>query len=193
MPARIAPTSPAHRDPGARPELTGTGRILLGMIAEGHRTGYAIKAEIERSTRTFWGASIGGIYPGLKRLVKEGLIDRSDDPRGGGRRHAYRLTAHGETALRDWLTHPEEDPIELRDEALLKLRFAETLEPEDRSALLRRMRDRHRDRADALGRRLRDDGFDDPFHRLSIEYLLGWNEWAAGWCDRALERLTPDR
>ena len=58
--------------------LTNTGRVLLGMIAEGHATGYAIKAEIERSTRLYWGASIGGIYPELRRLEQAGLVSSSD-------------------------------------------------------------------------------------------------------------------
>lgn len=170
-------------------ELTSTGRILLGMIAEGHRTGYAIKAEIERSTRHFWGASIGGIYPGLKRLADEGLVAREDDPRGEGRRHSYRLTESGETVLRDWLTHPAEEPVELRDEGLLKLRFAEVLTPDERTAVVRRMGSRHREQARRLRRQLAAREFDDSFDRLSTEYLLGWNEWAEGWCDRVLESL----
>jgi len=177
-------------DPDAHLDLTSTGRILLGMIAEGHRTGYAIKAEIERSTRHFWGASIGGIYPALKRLTGEGLVYRDDDPRGEGRRHSYRLTEAGETVLRDWLTHPAEDPVELRDEGLLKLRFAEVLTPDERAAVVRRMRSRHREQARALRRQLESEEFDDSFDRLSIEYLLGWNEWAEGWCDRVLEGLA---
>lgn len=181
--ATNAQNSDAHR------ELTSTGRILLGMIAEGHRTGYAIKAEIERSTRHFWGASIGGIYPGLKRLADEGLVAREDDPRGEGRRHSYQLTVSGEAVLRDWLTHPAEEPVELRDEGLLKLRFAEVLTPDERTAVVRRMGIRHREQARRLRRQLAAREFDDSFDRLSTEYLLGWNEWAEEWCDRVLESL----
>lgn len=180
---------PPGPDPGAHLDLTSTGRILLGMIAEGHRTGYAIKSEIERTTAHFWGASIGGIYPGLKRLVKEGLVVREDDPRGAGRRHAYRLTDSGRTVLRNWLTHPEESPVELRDEGLLKLRFAAVLAPGERKAVIRRMRDRHEAQAGSLRERLRGGRFDDRFDRLSLEYLLGWNQWARQWCDQVLDRL----
>lgn len=178
-------------DRGLKPhlELTSTGRILLGMIAEGHRTGYAIKSEIERTTAHFWGASIGGIYPGLKRLAKEGLVDREDNPRGAGRRHSYRLTGAGRSVLHNWLTHPEEDPVELRDEGLLKLRFAEVLDPGEREAVIRRMRDRHEARAESLRQRLESGGFDDRFDRLSLEYLLGWNEWGRRWCDEVLGRI----
>lgn len=169
--------------------LTNTGRVLLGMVAEGHGTGYAIKAEIERSTRFYWGASIGGIYPELRRLEQLGLLARSDDPRGQARRHAYRLTPSGHQALREWLVHPEECEIEMRNEGLLKLRFAGVLTPEERRGVVERMRSLHSTRIDQLRRRIDEGGFDDPFHRLTTEYGLGWNRWARDWCEEALRSM----
>jgi hypothetical protein len=41
---------------------------------------------------------------------------------------------------------------------------------------------------------LAGDDFDDPYHRLTTEYALGWNTWARDWCDStllALSRETP--
>lgn len=169
--------------------LTNTGRVLLGMVAEGHRTGYAIKAEIERSTRFYWSASIGGIYPELKRLERDGLLRRSDDYRGEAQRHDYRLTEEGEAVLRAWLTDCEEGPIEMRNESLLKLRFAVVLDPSERAGIVQRMRDRHALRVDELAARLARDEFDDPYHRLTAEYGLGWNRWARDWCETTLGSL----
>ncbi len=173
--------------------LTNTGRVLLGMIAEGHGTGYAIKAEIERSTRFYWGASIGGIYPELRRLQEAGLVSRREDPRGESRRHAYLLTPAGRDALRAWLVHPEEDVIEMRNEGLLKLRFAGVLDPAERPAVVRRMRDYHAGRVKLLQHRLAGDDFDDPYHRLTTEYALSWNTWARDWCDATLAILSRER
>src|ERR1700760_3464403 len=93
-------------------EHNNTARVLLGMIAEGHATGYAIKAEIERSTRLYWGASVGGIYPELRRLTENGLVSVCDDPRGGTRRHSYTLTASGDELLREGLTDASEPGLE---------------------------------------------------------------------------------
>ncbi|MGH2864265.1 MAG: PadR family transcriptional regulator [Solirubrobacteraceae bacterium] len=177
----------------ARTELTNTGRVLLGMIAEGHATGYAIKAEIERSTRFYWGASIGGIYPELRRLEAAGLVSRSDDPRGATRRHAYLLTSSGQGALREWLTHPREATVEMRNEGLLKLRFAGVLRPEERADVVRRMQAYHHARIQALQERLSEGRFDDPYHRLTTEYALGWNTWAREWCEIALKALALRR
>lgn len=164
--------------------LTNTGRVLLGMIAEGHRTGYAIKAEIERSTRLYWGASIGGIYPELRRLQNDGLLSLRDDFRGQARRHAYELTPAGHEALHGWLTDPGEPVLEMRHEALLRLRFAGVLDSSEQLQALSRMRAIHQDRIAELQRLLDTDEFDDPMHRLTIQFAHGWNTWARDWCEQ---------
>jgi DNA-binding PadR family transcriptional regulator len=162
------------------------------MIAEGHATGYAIKAEIERSTRLYWGASIGGIYPELRRLEQAGLVSSRDNYRGEARRHAYELTDAGERALRDWLTDPSAPVLEMRHEALLRLRFAGVLAAGEQLELLRRMRAVHERRLEELETRLAVGEFDDPLHRLTIEFGAGWNSWARDWC-LGLERALSER
>ncbi len=57
-----------------QPELNPTGRVILGMLAQGQRTGYDIKQFVDKSTRHFWAASYGQIYPELKRLEDQGLV-----------------------------------------------------------------------------------------------------------------------
>jgi DNA-binding PadR family transcriptional regulator len=170
--------------------LTNTGRVLLGMIAEGHATGYSIKRAIDRSTTLYWGASIGGIYPELRRLEKAGLVISRDDPRGGARRHAYRLTSAGRTALRGWLADPSEPVLEMRHEALLRLRFAGVLPIGEQLDVVRRMRTVHERRLTELERRLTTEEFDDPLHRLTFEFGVGWNAWARDWCLSAEQSLA---
>lgn len=172
--------------------LNQTARIVLAMIAEGHGTGYAIKAEIERSTRLYWGASVGGIYPELRRLTAAGLVIARDNPRGEATRHHYELTPEGHDALHRWLTDPAEPVLELRDEALLRLRFAGVLESREQLEVLRRMRALHERRAAALQELIDAGEFDDPFHRTTIEFGLGWNEWAIDWC-KGVERWLSRR
>lgn len=170
--------------------LNQTARVLLGMIAEGHGTGYAIKAEIERSTRLFWGASIGGIYPELRRLHEAGLVSVRDDPRGGATRHRYTLTQAGRAALARWLTDPSEPVLEMRNEAVLRLRFAGVLEPAQQVAVVRRMRETHERRVAEIEERVARGEFDDPLHRMALEFGIGWNRWAIDWCRDAEARLA---
>lgn len=101
------------------------------MLRLGSRTGYDIKQKIELSTRFFWGASYGQIYPELKRLAAAGLVEAEPDPRGGVKRTAYRLTPAGERVLHDWLTDQGHQLFEMRDEALLKIFFGDLLSPDE--------------------------------------------------------------
>ena len=73
-------------------ELSATAKVILGMLAMRPRSGYEIKSFVDDSTRYFWAASYGQIYPELKRLAENGLIEGTRRP--DGRQAAHRLPAH---------------------------------------------------------------------------------------------------
>ena len=98
----------------------------------GERTGYEIKAMVDDSTEFFWPASYGRIYPELRRLEEEGLIEGREEPRGDRPRKLYALTPEGEEALEQWLTSRDEPIFELRDEGFLKFFFADAI-PRERA------------------------------------------------------------
>jgi hypothetical protein len=54
------------------------------------------------------------------------------------------------------------------------------------------MRAVHERRLDELETRLAAGEFDDPLHRLTIEFGAGWNSWARDWC-LGLERALSER
>src|ERR1700746_3782738 len=111
--------SPDSQQPSV--ELSPTGRVILGMIAFGKRTGYDIKTFVDRTTRYFWAASYGQIYPELKRLEDQGLICGRQERAGVRPRTTYELTKNGQAALEHWLGADEEPSYELRDAGMLKL------------------------------------------------------------------------
>src|SRR5918999_3764690 len=104
-------------------ELSATAKVILGMLAARPRSGYEIKQLVDNSTRFFWAASYGQIYPELKRLERAGLVSGTDAPHGGRQRTVYDLTDEGRLAAREWISQPPQ-VFELRDEGLLKLFFA---------------------------------------------------------------------
>jgi len=153
-------------------ELSPTAYVILGMLRLGKQTGYDIKQLVDKSTRFFWAASYGQIYPELKGLEERGLIEGAADPQGGRRRRAYALTAEGQDALDEWLKTPEDVTLEMRDSALLRLFFASSLPPADAAAIARAAGERHADVVRTLEqldppagmtRTVRDFGLD--FHR----------------------------
>ena len=64
-------------------ELSPTARVILGFLGFEPMSGYEIKAFVDNSTRFFWAASYGQIYPALKRLAEAGLIEGEDQAHGG--------------------------------------------------------------------------------------------------------------
>src|SRR5262249_46334280 len=117
--------------------------VILGLLALGPRSGYDIKTVVDRSTRFFWAASYGQIYPELQRLEQDGLIDGADAPNGGRARRVYRLTKDGRKALVAWLESEGDLTVELRDESLLRLFFADVLPREHALHLLEGRRRGH--------------------------------------------------
>ena len=164
-------------------DLSPTARVLLGMIRKGGRTGYEIKQLVDVSTRFFWAASYGQIYPELRRLEAAGLIAGEDDPTGGRQRRAYRLTTAGETALDEWLRSEEEPIYELRDEALLKLFFSSEATKKERLHALRQMRQRHEAVIEGL-RPAEEMASRSGAPYTTLQYGLGLHKWAAEWCRR---------
>jgi PadR family transcriptional regulator, regulatory protein AphA len=173
-------------------ELSPTAYVILGMVSREPRSGYEIKALVDNSTRFFWAASYGQIYPELKRLAEAGLVEGSDVPRGERKRTVYAITAAGEEALREWLRQPPEN-FETRDEGLLKLFFSSVVSPEDAAATLRAMRE-HRLGVAARLREIEPKAAaklenDDPFPLMVLQSGIEFNEWFADWCERMEARL----
>jgi PadR family transcriptional regulator AphA len=177
-------------------DLTPTGRVILGMIAIGKRTGYDIKTLVDKSTRLFWTASYGQIYPELKRLEADGLITASQ-PEGGRRRTEYELTESGQAALREWLTSKEPLTYELRNEGLLKFFFGAASRPADVIEQLEVMAAQH----EAVVHHLRAiepeaapvEGEAPGFGYLTLLGGIELHEFTAGWCRRMQDLIRQTR
>jgi PadR family transcriptional regulator, regulatory protein AphA len=173
-------------------DLTATGRVILGMLALGKSSGYDIKQFVDKSTRHFWAASYGQIYPELKRLEDQGLVRGHEEPTGGRARTLYELTDAGREALRGWLSSGEEPQYEVRDEGMLKLFFSDSL-PERRIENIRQMRERQARKLAAL-RSVQPKAEHGPIGpRLTLELGIGATEWFIKWCEATEGRLANDR
>jgi len=104
--------------------------VILGMLSiQSNLSGYEIHKAIEENFGSFWGESYGQIYPTLKRLTAEGLVDATEPATASKkRRHQFSLTDAGRERLREWLAQPfQNDPP--RNEFMLKLFFGREAAP----------------------------------------------------------------
>jgi DNA-binding PadR family transcriptional regulator len=176
-------------------ELSPTAYVILGMLGWRPMTGYEIKSIVDKSTRFFWAASYGQIYPELRSLSHAGLIEGKASPQGGRKRNVYRLTPGGRRELRAWLeTEPE--VYEVRDEGLLKLFFAAATDGESAPATLEAMRRGHEQIVEQLSE-IEAEGPPEGFPYLVLSYGIEFHGWIADWCvrmKRALEdEAAPER
>ena len=169
--------------------LSPTAYVILGMLSLGPKSGYEIKGLVDKSTRFFWAASYGQIYPELKRLDETGLVSATDAPQGERRRTVYELTSEGRRELHAWLGEPPE-VFEMRHEGMLKLFFAGDLEPAEQIRLVRGLGAQHATKLEAL-REIELHAAQSPesFPYLVLRFGIAYNEWAVEWCEREAERL----
>jgi DNA-binding PadR family transcriptional regulator len=182
-------------------ELSATGKVILGMLAARPRSGYEIKQLVDNSARFFWAASYGQIYPELKRLEEAGLIKGSDASQGGRQRNVYKLTAEGRRSAETWIAR-EPEVYELRDEGLLQMFFAGSIEPARTAEIarecaakaaataaeLRAVQEEVDRKHEAAGAEYSPDRGSLAVLRYGIEL----NEWAADWFERAAEDLERE-
>jgi len=100
---------------------------LLGFINYGPMTGYELKKFFDTSVAHFWNAELSQIYPALKSMESEGLVEmqvevQEDRPN----RKVYSITDQGRRELVHWLAQPAERE-QVREPILIKVFFGSSL------------------------------------------------------------------
>ncbi len=107
-----------------------TDYVILGLLAERPLSGYQIKKIVDIRFKFFWSESFGQIFPALKSLAEQGLVQECPQEDAGGRAvKTYAITAVGRESLVNWLGQPVEKES-FRLEILLKTYFSGYAAPE---------------------------------------------------------------
>ena len=75
--------------------------LLLAVVEDGPRHGYAVIEELKRRTGDALDIPEGTVYPALHRLQKAGLLASKWDDSSGRRRRIYTLTGGGRRAVKE--------------------------------------------------------------------------------------------
>jgi DNA-binding PadR family transcriptional regulator len=119
---------------------------LLGFLNYGPHTGYELKKVFDVSVAHFWNAELSQIYPTLKALETEGLVEmevevQADRPN----RKVYSITEDGRRELLDWLATPAE-PDQVREALLIKVWFGSSLRKDEVISVLEKRASELRER-----------------------------------------------
>lgn len=117
---------------------------ILAILSSGPQSGYDIRKALDNPEMYYWRESYGNIYPMLKKLYQDGLVDKTDSYVKKKKRLIYRLNQNGWLELHKWM----EEPASLnrfRVELLMKLRFGECCGVENMIAQLTHYRKQSED------------------------------------------------
>ena len=167
---------------------------LLALLAEEPMYGARLRAEFEARTGGTWPLNVGQVYTTLARLERDGLVEAvAEDAEG---RIAYRLTRAGRAEVAQWWLSPVDRDATPRDELVIKLALAVTVEGVDvprvvqtqRTATLRHLQSltRLKQRATA------GDADTDLAWLLVLENLIYTAEAEVRWLDHVEARLARE-
>lgn len=168
---------------------------ILGLLASKPMTGYDIKKSFENGIDFMWSENYGHIYPMLQRMEKEQLISRINNNQTSLRKkYEYQILEKGQQYLEEWLYRPI-NPVQNRDEFLLKLIFSRYIPTEASiTAIAKR-----RKASEALYISLKaieerilvaiGENKALTFDLLTVQLGIKQTETFISWCDESIQRL----
>jgi DNA-binding PadR family transcriptional regulator len=173
-------------------QLNATAGALLGLLRGGPRSGYDLVAEAEQVIGGFWTITRSQVYRELAALADRGLLDRGQT--GPRDRQPYQLTAAGQAAFRTWVnTRPE--PENLRIPLLLRLTFADAIDPGQLHAMLSEHHAIHQRRLAAyrsLDRQLATTGIAEE-NRATLAFGICYETAVLRWFRQLPASINPSK
>jgi DNA-binding PadR family transcriptional regulator len=169
--------------------LNSTAGALLGLLRAGSRSGYDLVVEADEVIGGFWTITRSQVYRELADLAERGFVERGDP--GPRDRQPYRITALGRAAFRDWVRTPPE-PENLRIPLLLRLTFADEIDPDQLRETMSTHRQVHARRLaeyQQLDRDLASGGVEAD-KRVTLAYGIAYESAVLGWFDQLPEPFT---
>ena len=188
---------------------------LLALLATRPMYGAQLRAEFEARTGGTWPLNVGQVYTTLGRLERDGFVEEIGADDEG--RISYRLTESGRREVAQWWTSPVDRETTPRDELVIKLALAVTVEGVDvprvvqtqRTATMRHLRDLTRLKQQAMaagdataaggddgtgdnGVRRDDQGRIDLALLLVLENLIFAGEAEVRWLDHVEATLVRE-
>jgi len=110
---------------------------ILGMLVQKSMTGYELMQQFESALCEFWSAKHSQIYPELKKLTEEGMVNYEVQISGAVmEKKLYTITEEGRKDFLMWLAKDDDMGPTPKDVFRLRVFFSNYLEPDMRNKLL---------------------------------------------------------
>jgi DNA-binding PadR family transcriptional regulator len=101
---------------------------LLALLVSEPKFGLRLKEEFESHTGSVWPLNVGQVYTTLSRLERDGFVQSLGHEGETASQKLYALTAGGREELFSWLGTAPESTTPPRDEIVIKVMIALTVE-----------------------------------------------------------------
>ncbi len=150
---------------------------ILGLLSQHPMTGYDIAKEFnDNAFANFWYATHGQIYPELRKLLQEGLVEYDVVIQGKVlEKKLYTITEAGCKEFIDWLASDEDLPPTPKDVFRLKTYFSQFINKADYAAMLHKEMDKHQYKFDCLKHTMASsypDGRPQPLTQAHGDYMV---------------------
>jgi len=175
---------------------------LLGILAYHPMTGYELKQFFDSSVQHVWNAELSQIYPTLKSMEAEGLVEMHVEVQDNRpNRKVYEITDAGRAELEQWVRSPVA-PASIRDAFLIKVFFGDHVSREDVLILLREHMEEQqkllafsetvlRDRIRVAVRAMKNPR-PALFWSLTLDLAIAYRKAYIDWCARAIDILERE-
>lgn len=124
---------------------------ILGLLYQKPRSGYEMKLEFESTLNEFWNAKHSQIYPELKKLAADGLVEYHVEIVGTVlEKKQYSITDQGRAEFLQWMNCDLELPPTPKSEFLLQMFFSSCLPEQRRMEMMAYQLQLHRERLEQL-------------------------------------------
>ena len=188
-------------------ELSTTGYLILGLLADHDWSAYQLAEQLGRGVAELWPSADRGRYALLNRLSDEGFVTTRQEHTGKRARTIYAITPEGRAALATWLSTPVRPPT-LEFEGMVRVLLADQGSLDDLRGTLARTREQALAQREMFARyaayiSTTGGTFPERRHLFALantfmvghyEHIVAWTEWAqahlASWPDTVSPATT---
>ena len=170
-------------------KTTTTEMAVLGLLADGERSGYDLSRKANRGVAYIWTPATSQIYKVLPRLVAQGLATRRGVAQAARPdKQLHKMTSEGHAALRSWVRTIEPVTDANRNAVLLKIFFGKHAGPDVVAEHVRALRAHDAELVEEWAG-IERGGLTDPFRLSTLRYGLARGRATLAWAEAALAEL----